>query len=226
MRLKMLIKADIRMQYKYGFYLLYVFLSIVYVAILFAVPEGWRPKAAILLIFTDPAALGLYFMGAIVLFEKSERVLNSIAVSPVKTSEYVLSKLLSLSVISTAAGLVIGIAGGVVKEPVSFTLGVFLCACLFSSVGLIVACKISTLNQFVLATIPGELLISMPALLWLFFYDRDWLIVHPGAALMMLLGGGPTLLPLLILLIWAALFFMLAVSTAEKMLKTVGGVKL
>jgi fluoroquinolone transport system permease protein len=57
------------------------------------------------MIFSDPAAMGLYFMGAIVLFEKSERVLSAIAVSPVKPREYVLSKLCSIGIVSAAAGL-------------------------------------------------------------------------------------------------------------------------
>ncbi len=225
MRLRSLFISDIRIQYKYGFYWLYLFFSIFYIALLSAFPESWRAKAAILMIFTDPAAMGLYFMGAIILFEKSERVLDSIAVSPLKTAEYVLSKLLSLSVISTLVGLAIGLTAGIVSHPVLFILSVFLCSCLFSSVGLIVACKISTLNQFVIATVPAEILICGPAMLWLFGWDKDWLLIHPGAALMATLSGH-AVFPLLILLLWAALFYLLACILVERMLKTVGGIKL
>ncbi len=225
MRLRSLFISDIRIQYKYGFYLLYLFFSIFYIAVLSAFPEGWREKAAILMIFTDPAAMGLFFMGAIVLFEKSERVLNSIAVSPLKTFEYVLSKLLSLSVISTLVGLIIGLAAGIVSRPVLFIPSVFLCSCLFSSVGLIVACKISTLNQFVIATVPAELLICGPAILWLFGWDKSWLLIHPGAALMAILSGN-AVFPLLMLLLWTALFTVLACVLVERMLKSVGGIKL
>ena len=225
MRLGSLFISDIRIQYKYGFYWLYLFFSIFYIALLSAFPEAWRAKAAILMIFTDPAAMGLYFMGAIVLFEKSERVLDSIAVSPLKTAEYVLSKLLSLSVISTLVGLVIGLMAGIVSHPVLFILSVFLCSCLFSSVGLIVACKISTLNQFVIATVPAEILIGGPAMLWLFGWDKDWLLIHPGAALMAILSGH-TVFPLFMLLLWTALFCLLACILVERMLKSVGGIKL
>lgn len=226
MRFKKLVFSDIRMQYKYGFYMLYLFFTIFYIAILLAMPASWRQKVAYLLIFTDPAAMGLYFLGAIVLFEKSERVLNSIAVSPVKTYEYVLSKLFSLAAISTIVGLAIGIAGGVIIRPIPFTLGLFLCSCLCSSLGLIVACKISTLNQFVIATLPAEIFISVPPLLWLFFYNRSWLIIHPGVCLMMLFYGDPPFFPLLILLLWTALFAEFACRTVNRMLKAVGGVKL
>lgn len=226
MRFKRLVFSDIRMQYKYGFYMLYLFFSIFYIAILFALPASWRQKAAYLLIFTDPAAMGLYFLGAIVLFEKSERVLNSIAVSPVKTYEYVLSKLFSLAAISTIVGLAIGIAADVIIRPIPFILGLFLSSCLCSSLGLIIACKISTLNQFVIATLPAEIFISVPPLLWLFFYHENWLIIHPGVCLLMLFYGEPPFFPLLILLLWTALFAELACRIVDRMLKAVGGVKL
>jgi len=74
MRLKALLIGDIRFQFKYGFYFLYLIFTILYVGMLYALPAAWRERAAVLMIFTDPAAMGLYFMGAIVLFEKGERV--------------------------------------------------------------------------------------------------------------------------------------------------------
>lgn len=61
---------DIRFQAKYGFYFLYAALTVIYGVVLFAVPEGWREKTAAILIFSDPASMGLFFMGAIVLLEK------------------------------------------------------------------------------------------------------------------------------------------------------------
>jgi fluoroquinolone transport system permease protein len=171
--------------------------------------------------------MGLYFMGAIILFEKSERVLDSIAVSPVKTWEYVLAKLFSIGLISTLVGLAIGIPAGIVTRPFFFISGVFLCSCLFSAVGLMIACKVTTLNQFILATIPAELIINLPAIIWLFWHAKSWLIIHPGVCMMeIFLGNASALLLLLLLLLWTLLFIVFACSMVEKMLKSVGGVKL
>ena len=83
MNTKSLILSDIRFQFRYGFYTIYLVFTLVYVGLLFALPNAWRTDAALIMIFTDPAAMGLFFMGAIVLFEKNERVLDSLAVSPV-----------------------------------------------------------------------------------------------------------------------------------------------
>lgn len=227
MRLKALILGDVRFQIKYGFYLVYLFFSILYIGILFALPPAWRQTAAILMIFSDPAAMGLYFMGAIVLFEKSERVLNSIAISPVKPREYVISKLVSIGCISTIVAAAIGASCDVIIKPFFFLTGIFLCSWLFSAIGLIIACRIASLNQFIIATIPAELIINLPALAWLFGYRKSWLLYHPGVSLIELLrGSGHEWQAWIVLLLWTLLFALLAEYTVKKMMKSVGGVKL
>ena len=103
MRLIKLVQGDIRFQFRYGFYFLYLIFCLLYISLAYVMPLTWRQTAVIVMVFTDPAAIGLFFMGAIVLYEKSERVLDSLAVSPIKVTEYVIAKLLSISLISTAA---------------------------------------------------------------------------------------------------------------------------
>ncbi len=227
MRIRSLIIGDVRFQLKYGFYLLYFFFSILYIILVYVFPVAWRERAAILMIFSDPAAMGLYFMGAIVLFEKSERVLNSIAISPVKPFEYVISKLSSIGIISVVSASAIGLGSGIIESPFYFVVGVFFCSCLFSAVGLVIACKINTLNQFIVATIPAEILINLPALAWLFGLKKDWLLIHPGVCLIELCSGSPHTFPaLIILLLWTALIAKYAERSVSKMLKSVGGIKL
>lgn len=227
MRMKALLLSDIRFQYKYGFYFIYLVFSLLYIGILFAFPIKWRKIAGILMIFSDPAAMGLYFMGAIILFEKGERVLNSIAISPVKPIEYVLSKLCSIAIISTVVGTVIGICGSSISNIFAFVVGVFLCSCLFSSVGLIFAANISTLNEFIIVTIPAELLINIPAFAYLFGYKKSWLLIHPGVCMIDLCTNEQNkLVAIAVLLIWTFLFVILAYLAVKKMFKSVGGVKL
>ena len=227
MRIITLIKSDIRFQFRYGIYLIYMIFTFLYIILLQILPFEWREKAAIIMIFTDPAAMGLFFMGAIVLFEKSERVLDSIAVSPVKAWEYVLSKQISIGITSALVALIIGISAGTIKNVFFFTLNVFLCSCLFSAIALIIAHKSSTLNQFMLAVIPAEILVILPAIIWLFWYDKGWTVIHPGISMMILcIGGGNTLAAFAFLLLWTAIFTMIACVKIDKMLKSVGGVKL
>lgn len=227
MRERAMLLGDIRFQFKYGFYFIYLVFTVIYIGILFALPDAWRKTAGILMIFTDPAAMGLYFMGSIVLFEKSERVLDSVAVSPVRPLEYVLSKLLSIALISTAIAAVIGACGGFVSDYAGFLLSVFFCSCLFSAVGLIFAASAESLNEFIIITIPAELLINIPAIAYIFGYKRDWLLFHPGVCMIELCSNGQNkLISAVVIIIWTVLFTVMANRAVEKMLKSVGGVKL
>lgn len=227
MRLKALFFGDVRIQVKYGFYFIYIVFTVLYIGLLYAFPQAWREKASVLMIFSDPSAMGLFFMGAIVLFEKSERTLNSIAVSPVTPREYVLSKLLSIAVISVLVAVVIAFFGFRDIISVYFIIGVFLCSCLFSAVGLVVAAKSTTLNDFILSTIPAEIIINVPAIAYLFGWDHRWLLLHPGVCMIELCRNGPYTLPaVLILILWTVLAAHAAEKASVKMFKSMGGIKL
>ncbi len=211
MRVKALLIGDIRFQFKYGFYFIYLIFSVIYISLLYALPVDWRERAAILMIFTDPAAMGLYFMGAIFLFEKSERVLSSIAVSPVKPIEYVVSKLVSIALISSTVGLLIGFCSGVISNAFLFVVGIFFGSCLFSSAGLMVAANIISLNQFVVASIPAELIINLPAIAWLLGWKPSWIILHPGVCIIELCQNGDSaLLAAVILVFWTIISVIVA----------------
>lgn len=227
MRLWALLRGDVRVQFKYGFYFLYAAFSLLYIGLLAAFPQEWRQKAAVLMIFTDPAALGLFFMGAIVLFEKSERVLDSLAVAPIKISDYVLSKLLSIGIISTVVAVAIGLFGGVIQSLLLFIPGVFLCSCLFSSLGLMVASRADTLNGFILSAIPLQLFINLPAIAYVFGWQPAWLLLHPGvSAVEILLNGRFAIFALIMLLCWTVLSLLFACRVVKKSFEALGGVKL
>ena len=62
MRLLRLLAGDIRFQAVYGFWFLYSILTLLYLLLLSVLPGEWREAAAAVLIFSDPAAMGLFFM--------------------------------------------------------------------------------------------------------------------------------------------------------------------
>ena len=206
MRLWRLTAGDIRFQWKYGFYLLYAIFTAVYLLTLSAVPEGVRRTVATVMIYTDPAAMGLFFMGAILLLEKSQRVNSALAVSPTREGEYMLSKLLSLALIGLMVGGVLAAAGGILNLPLCL-LAVILSSFLCSACGLIAAVHSRSLNQFVLLAVPFELLLCLPPVLLLFGYDSPLLMLHPGAAAVWLIYGDAPSAPLclLSLTLWCAL---------------------
>ncbi len=188
MRLKGLFLSDMRFQAKYGFYFLYAFLTVIYIAVLLALPETWREKAAAILIFSDPAAMGLFFMGAIVLLEKSQHTPCALAVSPVRAGEYLAAKVGSLTVISLAVAAVLALAAGVGNLHIVLP-GTVLSSAVFSLLGMIAATKIASLNQFILWTIPIETACFVPAVLHLFGVTQAWFRHYPANVCMDMISG-------------------------------------
>jgi len=215
--------ADVRFQFRYGFYGIYLIVSLLYILVINLLPLRWRESARVLTVFSDPAALGLFFMGAIILFEKGERVLRTLAVSPVRAGEYILAKLVSLALISTLAATAIFLAGGGMPG-FPFFAGVFAGSCLFTLIGLSIGTRIKTLNQFLIATVPAEIAIFVPAILAYFGIGPRWSVLHPGVAIVSLLRTEPSL-PLLacgVLAFWIAAAFFATLALVRDLFRDEG----
>lgn len=227
MRMKNLIIGDVRFQLKYGFYFIYTVFTIVYAAIIYVLPHSWKVKTATLMIFSDPAAMGLFFMGAIVLLEKSERVLNSIAVSPVRVREYIFSKVFSLGLISTVVGLLIAFSS-YPSNLLIVAIGTFLGSSFFTLLGLSIAANTKSLNQFIVATVPVELICFLPPMWYLFGYEKTFMLIHPGCILIRFISGNSDYIFVLtiVLLVWIAAVYLIAYKNIKIMFQETGGIKL
>lgn len=226
MRLKGLFLWDIRFQAKYGFYFLYAILTIIYSIVLLAIPQSWRDNAAAVLIFSDPASMGLFFMGAIVLLEKSQRTPCALAVSPVQPMEYILGKAGSLSVISLVVAALLALVAKVDNLPMVL-LGTLLSGMIFTLMAIVTATKISSLNQFILWTVPIEIVCFIPAILHLFKITPNWLRHYPiNACMDMVSGNVPSAMGVFVVFLLIAFLLVLSKKCVIKMWGSMGGVKL
>lgn len=223
---------DIKFQFKYGFYLVYLIITMVYIGVIFALPTSLRHVSSAVIMFSDPAALGFFFMGAIVLFEKSEMVLNSLFISPLKIDEYIFSKIVSLGLISTFVGIVIATMTSYENiNIVSLVIGLTLGSMLFSLAGLIVATKVNSLNGFMVGVIPIGTFLSMPPFLIFFGVHNLILDLHPGVIILehILHGvgiGKINFFAVVLLMLWIGVFWIWARINLKKAIGTLGGVKL
>lgn len=227
MRLGRLIRGDIHFQWKYGFYFIYFILTLLYVCVIAALSEHWKNNIAAIMIYSDPAAMGLFFMGAIVLLEKSQKVLNAMVVSPVKVSEYILSKTIALIVISSIIALILGLVSGSNHLP-GIAVGTALTSAIFTMLGIIAATKISNLNQFLIVIMPIEIVCFVPPIVGLFIKLPNIFCFFPFTACMNLITGKSSLLSFDMILVFATLIilYMVARRTVQHMWRTLGGVKL
>ena len=95
------------------------------------------------------------------------QVLNAMVVSPVKISEYILSKTVALIAISTVIALILGVVSSS-NHLLGIAVGTALTSAIFTMLGIIAATKISNLNQFLIVIMPIEIVCFVPPIAGLF----------------------------------------------------------
>lgn len=191
MRLLHAVWADMRFQMKQGFYLVYVMITIMYLIILSFLPQKILSIALPLVVFSDPSVLGLFFIGGILMLEKIQGVLSVLVVSPLRTMEYILSKVISLALVSVLVAF--AITGFSTYEDVNWLLlflSTILTSSIFSMCGIMINAGCQTVNQYMLKTIPYMLLFVLPCFS-LIGFPYSWLftLVPSVAALRLMLGA-------------------------------------
>lgn len=191
MRLLHAVWADMRFQIKQGFYLVYVMITIMYLIILSFLPPDALSIALPLVVYSDPSVLGLFFIGGIVMLEKVQGVLSVLVVSPLRTVEYILSKVISLAFVSVLAAF--AITGFSQSENVNWLLlflSTVLTSAIFTMCGIMINAGCQTVNQYMLKTIPYMLLFVLPCFSLIGFpYSWIFTLIPSVAALRLMLGA-------------------------------------
>ncbi|KRQ87842.1 Fluoroquinolones export permease protein [Caloramator mitchellensis] len=232
MRIINAIKNDIKFQFKYGFYYLYSLLSLLYILLIYFVPNDYKNIIAVVVLFSDPVALGMIFMGAIILFEKSENVLQALLITPLRAEEYIIAKVISISIISELSSLAI--------VTISFDLNNYNLFFIFSGVifgsfistlsGIIVASTVNSINQFIVRIIPLGIFLSIPPFAILLGINNSILNILPGNIVFNMLLSGMRAIKvnphyIIIFALWLMLFFKWATLKINNMLINIGGVR-
>jgi fluoroquinolone transport system permease protein len=215
---------DIDIQWRSGYWSVYCIMGLLYILILLNIPINIREEAAVGIIFMDTSVLGLIFVGALVLFEKQQGVLQSMAVTPLKLNTYIFSKTLSLTFLSTVISSVIWIFSLWSFKGYGFILsGVILSSVVFTIFGLGFSSGVKSFNQYLARIFIGSLIFSFPVLPFIIFPEMIWLIIFPtNAALDLFLQVSAEsfsiiqVFDILILVIWIFIMLLFARKQFKK----------
>ena len=225
-RLYALTAGALRFAAQYGILAPYGLIAVIFILLLLLSAPATRPLSGGVIILTDPAAMGLFFMGAMVLLEKSQRVNCALAVSPVHAGEYIAAKALALSGLGLLVALIVAAVAG--NPPWGVVLSVTLSSLLFTMLGMMLACKSNSLNVFLLLSVPVEIVAFVPAMFYWFHGITSplWLLT-PGVAAIVLLGAdtGLWLPAALSLLVWNAGVYLLCRRVVAAYFAGLGGGK-
>lgn len=223
-RLASALKQDLRLQYRHGFYHIYAIISVVYIIVLRYSPAAVRDLLLIMLIFSDPGMLGFYFIAAIVLFEKDARSLQAISVTPLRPSEYLLAKAISLSTLAVLASTVVaGATWGLIPRLLLLVPVVGLCGALVVFGGFAFVARHNTFSLFLLQSVPALLVLGIPILGLVGLVHSPLFYLLPSYAALLAIKGvflheSPILLTAHTALLagWAYAFYHLALRAHAK----------
>lgn len=157
-----MVRWDIRLQIRSHLYSATVFTTLALCLVAYLMrPLGVSPKLLAILLFTDPAVIGLSFIGAFILMERGGNTLIALAISPLKGAHYVGGKLISFSFLGTVSGLVVSF---VVSEGdlnyLAMTISLILSNFVSVLIGFAIAARAKSVNAF-LAWMTIALVISV-----------------------------------------------------------------
>jgi fluoroquinolone transport system permease protein len=202
-----------------------------------AVPDLDRSIFHSLLLFFDPAIIGIMFVGALVLFEKSENVLQALVITPMKVDDYIISKILSLTILSLISAaifiILLNIFSGVDFNILYLILGVLLTSVMLILLGFILVSRVNSINEYLLAMVVSFLGLLFPPMLHLSgLYENMMFYLWPTQASFILFEGvfnssnlefWEIIYGIVYQIIWIGIFYFLSKKSFYKHIVLKGG---
>ncbi|MFB1049715.1 hypothetical protein [Paraliobacillus sp. JSM ZJ581] len=218
---------DVKFQLRHGFYYAYALVTIFYIGVLLLSPEAYVQTASILIVFTDPSVLGFFFVGGIVLLERDQSIFSTLYVTPLKIHEYLISKVMSLTLLAAVTSIVLFV---VIHQSsfhvVPFLLAVILCSMFFTLLGINLAVRVKSVNAFLYTSPFLVIVFYLPLVDYIGSYDTPIFFIFPTQAILLLMEGafkgvsiGIYLYSFVILTVWIGLVYLWTYQSFKQFLK-------
>jgi fluoroquinolone transport system permease protein len=164
---------------------------VLYYLMLEAVPLLNSIETSTTFLFFDPMLIGIMFVGALVLFEKTENTLQALIVTPLKMNTYFFSKIISLTTLSLATGTIfLLLTKGLDFNIMYYLPGLILTSILLILIGFIFVSRCRSLNEYLLMMMLSFVLLFIPPLLYISkIYENILFYLWPTQASFILLKG-------------------------------------
>lgn len=219
MKTWMLIKNDLKFQYRHGFYMAYFVLTLMLLMLLSLFSGLAKEQAGMILLLTEISSFGSTFVAATIVLEKEQRLYDTLFVTPINIHSFLQAKILSLAAPALISGTILFVVSfGLNMIRLEFIAGIFLASILFSLLGLTLATRCQSINGFILLSLPfGLVLVGLPIVHYLQLFPIPFSILLPAQGALLLLNAGfeqtgwkDVLLAVLLLAGWVLVFYVWA----------------
>jgi fluoroquinolone transport system permease protein len=189
------LRWEIKLQYRNGFYYATAFILAFWLVLYTQVPgldlTAYLPG----MLIGNLQVTTFYFMAGLVMLEKDEGSLESRVVTPMRSEEYLLVKVLALSVLVLVESLIIAAlfsytpAGGMGLQLLPAVIGLLLCSAMFSLIGFLAVVRYDSINEFLIPSMLYTLPMMLPLVDFFGLYQTPLVYLHPVQAALVLLKG-------------------------------------
>lgn len=208
--LRVLIAHDARLQWRYGIYAAYGFVVAIYIGMLLGAGRYLPAWVVGTIVFTDPAAVGFFFLGGLLMLERAERVRAPLAVTPMAPGAYLASKAVTLTVLACASSAILLPFFHSGANPALLLTSVALTSLQYVGIGMPIGLRFKTVSGYIIGSAGFLTPVIAPGFLALIEPTPVWLYVIPAVSqlkLMLVATGAATAPP-------AEIAVMLAVAAA------------
>jgi len=189
-RLLTLIEHDARQQLRFGVYYAYAFVIVFYIVVLtYASPylPAWMVG---FIVFTDPAAVGFFFLGGLMMLERAEMSRTALAITPTSAADYFFAKAATLTLVGlVAAGIIAAVAHQGVRWGI-YVLAVALTSITYIGIGVPIALRFKTVTNYLIGSSAFLTPLILPCFLALLDPMPVWAMILPPAAQLKLIFLG------------------------------------
>lgn len=174
---------DVTVQFRNGFYGVSGFFILLWLGVFSLIPgsvtlDAGRIVPAFLLV--NLLITTFYFVGALVLLEKSEGTLTGLITTPLRSGEYLWAKLLTLVLLGVVESLLIVVPNfGAAFDWPLLLLGAALLGGIYTLLGFIAIVRYDSINEYLLPSMGMVILLMLPLLGLLGMMPAWPLYVHP-----------------------------------------------
>lgn len=189
-RLASTVRMEARLQLRYGFVYAALFTGVMWLSILLPIPTPGRHAAGPLVLFADIAIVGFFFIAGSVFFEKGQRTLFALVMTPLRFHEYLTAKLATLTVMSLVVALLVLIpAHGLEFHLGLATVGIVLSTLLFLLLSFVTTAPFASITEWLMPAGLVLLVMSLPLIHYAGLWTNPVFYLHPAHGVLILFGA-------------------------------------
>ena len=183
------VRMDFHLQRRYGFWYATAFVVLLWIGVLQLVPDTLLGPAMPYLLMADLQFM-LFFIAGAVFFEKGERTVFALLITPLRFRHYLTAKLLTMSALALATCVIVVLVDyGPGVDPLPFLAGVVLMTLLMLLAGFVTAPLFPSISEWILPSTLVLALLNAPIVGYSGLYPHPAFALVPTDGPLLLLGA-------------------------------------